>query len=68
MCIRDRDAPVQHTLFEVFREHNAKCVQLSGTDKDAEIGQGPDFHVIILCPGFLIDCGKPVTEYLNRCV
>lgn len=27
-----KDAPVQHTLFEVFREHNDKCVQLSGTD------------------------------------
>ena len=27
-----KDAPVQRTLFEVFREHNDKCVQLSGTD------------------------------------
>ena len=27
-----KDAPVQRTLFEVFREHNDKCAQLSGTD------------------------------------
>ena len=27
-----KDAPVQRTLFEVFREHNDKCIQLSGTD------------------------------------
>ena len=38
-------------------------VRFFGTDKDAEIEQGSDFHVIILCPGFLIDCGKPVAEY-----
>lgn len=37
--------------------------KIFGTDKDAEIEQGSDFHVIILCPGFLIDCGKPVAEY-----
>ena len=27
-----KDAPVQRTLFEVFREHNDKCARLSGTD------------------------------------
>ena len=36
-----------------------------GTDKDTKIEQGSDFHVIVLCPGFLIDCGKPVAEYLD---
>lgn len=27
-----KDVPVQRTLFEVFREHNEKCSQLSGKD------------------------------------
>lgn len=27
-----KDAPVQRTLFEVFREHNDKCARLSSTD------------------------------------
>ena len=36
-----------------------------GTDKDTEIEQGSDFHVIVLRAGLLVDCGKPVAKYLD---
>ena len=27
--------------------------------------RGPDFHIVIPCPGIPVDCGKPVAEYLH---
>ena len=38
---------------------------LLGTHKDTKIEQGSDFHVIVLRLGFLVDCSKPVAEYLD---
>ena len=49
----------------VMQGLRVSVTSLFGTDKDTKIEQGSDFHVIVFRSGLLIDCGKPVTEYLH---
>ena len=49
----------------VMQGLRVSVTSLFGTDKDTKIEQGSDFHVIVFRSGLLIDCGKPVAEYLD---
>ena len=56
--IFDTVQPLDHEL--VLQKTYMHLTGPFGTDKDAEIEQGPDFHIVILRPGIPVDCGKPV--------
>ena len=61
--IFDAVQSLNHEL--VLQGLRVTVVGLFSTHQDAEIEESADFHVIILRPGFLIDCGKPIAEYFN---